>query len=787
MEAVGAAASIAGLLGLVGQSIDGLVKLRRFFIFAKDAPAKLKELIEDIAALRDTLDQTQKVLKGLQDDYLYPTHLHRELLDELIASVTLCERDVTAWDKNARDSNTGTWKGVKAFFRKAKLAADKDWFDELREKIAGHQRRVSLSLSVLGRTMDHLGLTKLSELNTNIKDLKDAQEKLTEAVRDPAPVSQTLLEFQDTLLSMNESSQETKEQMKQIAKSISTIETAVTRMTSATFHTFPSAVSSVSPGHAPKLTDLIRQDTEDFDSSHRVRRGRTGPLSALQRERAALIRKLGSCSDCKRKRVACQPSHHRMTWEDAVRKFCPAPQDHGTRNDVVTQSTSGIPLSADAMVSVEVSLGDEYEWTCDTMSGIDEAFVEDRCIFCNESFRDVSSDWRGRHLVDRHRFGQCPDDVSYGEGDIPLFRDHLERFHQCSGYGPSNMLVQQFSRLKVSRPTEHPTPLDQYYYAHAVHRNEERSETETLLQTRLDQARNSAVAMAGVVCRSFADGHVPQRVVLSYIEHAGLSLTETISEEVRICREAACIQEEMVVCGHDHLLPRRRPPDDLPLVDYLEKLRRQKEELQGLAETSNPLVLSLPDQLSDFRAHAETGIGEGSESKTLPGSRLSRMLERFNLPAKRPRPRTAELASPEPFTVRDARRSDCRNAKDTIRWWLRGFFKQSYTLRTLLRISTTKYWPPSTTAEEWTKSFLDVCERASIEGSVDEDGAVVESDGAVDSRDTLSHHASSLPASSAAKQKGGSVENLRKDLSRKRLPDWSELGASEKKRARRGG
>ena len=151
MEAVGAAASIAGLLGLVGHTIDGLVKLRRFFHFAKDAPAKLKDLIEDITTLRGTLDHTERVLRELEDEYLYPTHLHGELLDELIATITLCERDVSAWDKVARSSNTGNWKGVKAFFRKAKLAANKDWFDELREKIAGHERRVSLSLSVLGR------------------------------------------------------------------------------------------------------------------------------------------------------------------------------------------------------------------------------------------------------------------------------------------------------------------------------------------------------------------------------------------------------------------------------------------------------------------------------------------------------------------------------------------------------------------------------------------------------------------------------------------------------------
>jgi hypothetical protein len=36
----------------------------------------------------------------------------------------------------------------------------------------------------------------------------------------------------------------------------------------------------------------------------RASRRRTGPLTAVQRERAHLIRKMGACSDCRRRRVA---------------------------------------------------------------------------------------------------------------------------------------------------------------------------------------------------------------------------------------------------------------------------------------------------------------------------------------------------------------------------------------------------------------------------------------------------------------------------------------------------
>ncbi|RYP06156.1 hypothetical protein DL765_009602 [Monosporascus sp. GIB2] len=63
------------------------------------------------------------------------------------------------------------------------------------------------------------------------------------------------------------------------------------------------------------------KDGTEISSNRRASRRRTGPLSAQQREKAALIRKLGACADCRRRRVACHPNHHNMTWEEAVRKY----------------------------------------------------------------------------------------------------------------------------------------------------------------------------------------------------------------------------------------------------------------------------------------------------------------------------------------------------------------------------------------------------------------------------------------------------------------------------------
>ncbi|KXJ91210.1 hypothetical protein Micbo1qcDRAFT_63576 [Microdochium bolleyi] len=63
------------------------------------------------------------------------------------------------------------------------------------------------------------------------------------------------------------------------------------------------------------------KDGAEIMQNRRASRRRTGPLSAQQREKAALIRKLGACIDCRRRRVACHPNHHNMSWEDAIRKY----------------------------------------------------------------------------------------------------------------------------------------------------------------------------------------------------------------------------------------------------------------------------------------------------------------------------------------------------------------------------------------------------------------------------------------------------------------------------------
>ncbi|PCD45063.1 hypothetical protein AU210_000509 [Fusarium oxysporum f. sp. radicis-cucumerinum] len=131
--------------------------------------------------------------------------------------------------------------------------------------------------------------------------------------------------------------------------------------------------SPTSPAHytadtSPNLHQSIFsiKDGSDVSNNRRTSRRRTGPLSQQSRERAALIRKLGACIDCRRRRVACHPSHHNMTWEDVVTKFH---RSHSpTIQDIAPSlAAAGRPLSpAPAITNVQALFHDTQEMDIDS-------------------------------------------------------------------------------------------------------------------------------------------------------------------------------------------------------------------------------------------------------------------------------------------------------------------------------------------------------------------------------------------------------------------------------------
>lgn len=73
-----------------------------------------------------------------------------------------------------------------------------------------------------------------------------------------------------------------------------------------------------SPATGPSQSVFpINGASSEGGASRRASRRRTGPLSAESRERAGVIRRLGACPDCRRRRVACHPSHKGLSWSEA--------------------------------------------------------------------------------------------------------------------------------------------------------------------------------------------------------------------------------------------------------------------------------------------------------------------------------------------------------------------------------------------------------------------------------------------------------------------------------------
>ncbi|KAN0095184.1 hypothetical protein V8E51_015895 [Hyaloscypha variabilis] len=165
MEAVGIASSFAGILTIVGQSIDGILKLNAFFKDVSTAAQRFEDLLKDISDLQDVMIQIQEFVDLLgrePAEKLQGRNMPKTTI--LQVNPTSCATDIEAWVQLIEKMNPRTETGIRRFFRKVKVAADKRGFEQFGKKISSHHQRIGLNLSVLGRSFDYLGLERLQAL-----------------------------------------------------------------------------------------------------------------------------------------------------------------------------------------------------------------------------------------------------------------------------------------------------------------------------------------------------------------------------------------------------------------------------------------------------------------------------------------------------------------------------------------------------------------------------------------------------------------------------------------------
>ena len=109
----------------------------------------------------------------------------------------------------------------------------------------------------------------------------------------------------------------------------SSTSTALTAASGSTITSGDTSGTSYSVGSSPTFPSQgifsVKDGTDLSNNKGRASRRRTGPLPQDKREKAALIRKMGACLDCRRRRVAVRvapaagPASVRRTYFSAVR------------------------------------------------------------------------------------------------------------------------------------------------------------------------------------------------------------------------------------------------------------------------------------------------------------------------------------------------------------------------------------------------------------------------------------------------------------------------------------
>ena len=148
MEAVAAASSVAGIVSLAGQALNGIVKLRRFFVDAASAVKTIDRFLRDLNGLIQTLEDVGVIVGKLENA---PNFDSQSILSSLEIQLEDCSKDVYNWVRIASEQHPKFAVGTKATFKKFLVAINKDNITDIFKEVAAHQDNITLKLSIIGR------------------------------------------------------------------------------------------------------------------------------------------------------------------------------------------------------------------------------------------------------------------------------------------------------------------------------------------------------------------------------------------------------------------------------------------------------------------------------------------------------------------------------------------------------------------------------------------------------------------------------------------------------------
>lgn len=149
MEGLAAASSVAGVLSLAGQTIDGIVKLHCFFKDVSSASRTISRFLQGINHLIKLIEDVKTLLQSVAES---ATQLGGDFkIAALEIQLEDCSRDVYRWLQLARNYHPGFSTGTKAGFKKFWVAVNTGEVRGISEDIKEHRNGIIASLTVLGR------------------------------------------------------------------------------------------------------------------------------------------------------------------------------------------------------------------------------------------------------------------------------------------------------------------------------------------------------------------------------------------------------------------------------------------------------------------------------------------------------------------------------------------------------------------------------------------------------------------------------------------------------------
>ncbi|KAH8670114.1 hypothetical protein BGZ60DRAFT_514821 [Tricladium varicosporioides] len=148
MEALATAASVAGVLSLAGQTIDGIIKFTSFFSDISSASRTIERFLQSLNQLIKLIEDVKSLLSSVADDGA----------DFKIAAMEIqlddCSKEVYRWLKVAKEHHPAFSIGTKKGFKKFWVAVHKGKVRSISEDVKEYRHEISASLLVLERAMN---------------------------------------------------------------------------------------------------------------------------------------------------------------------------------------------------------------------------------------------------------------------------------------------------------------------------------------------------------------------------------------------------------------------------------------------------------------------------------------------------------------------------------------------------------------------------------------------------------------------------------------------------------